>query len=642
LERFEWLLAKRLLRSPRSTRLSVVSGLSTAGIALGVAALIVVLAVNTGFQIAFQDRILALYPHLVVMRRGSDVEDWREVSARMIAVRGVRRAAAATYDDMMLASANGRAGAIVRGLESETLQAMAGGALVEGSAAGLDETPVVKVDGGVLIAGGGAASGRHVVVVTGGDVEIIPALAPSPGLGSLLTWSLGTTFEGARLARAGEGGIERSVRIGARGIGGLVEAPPGPHMLTLSRGGAPVESQAIVLAPGGRSTVLLEGSRVILVPAPPSEISVEVAAVAVVNLGDRPLEVRLPGAPAQAVATGETLAWTPFEAPLPGALLGTGLAERLGAKVGDELRAVSPLRGLERGSDGGGSDASTGRFRVAGLFRSGFHEHDQRLTLVGFGAAQRFLARGDVARWVEVRLDDPLLARARQGEIQAALDPVSMGDLLDDAGKLSGRLERIQAEPVAGLELRDATSARGFVDNATTALRALREVSGRRAGPEYRLIDWEEMNKNIFNVARMQKVAMSLFPFIIVLVAALNVVGTQAVVVHERAREIAILRAMGATRRSTGLVFLWQGAAVGLAGTLLGLVVGWLGCLALDRVDYPLDPKVYLISRLPVQLDWAPFAVAGVAAVLLSFGAAWIAAERAAARSPVDGLRRLD
>ena len=123
---------------------------------------------------------------------------------------------------------------------------------------------------------------------------------------------------------------------------------------------------------------------------------------------------------------------------------------------------------------------------------------------------------------------------------------------------------------------------------------------------------------------------MSLFPFIIVLVAALNVVGTQAVVVREREREIAILRAMGATRTSVGTVFLTQGFAVGAVGTLCGLLVGGAGCLLLSTVGYPLDPNVYLISELPVVIEPGTFLLAGGSATLLTFGASWWAARRAA------------
>ena len=99
---------------------------------------------------------------------------------------------------------------------------------------------------------------------------------------------------------------------------------------------------------------------------------------------------------------------------------------------------------------------------------------------------------------------------------------------------------------------------------------------------------------------------------------------------------------MGARRRSIGAIFLVQGLAVGVVGTLLGLLVGGLCCVLLDVIGYPLDPNVYLISRLPVLIEVQPFLLAGGSAIALCFGAAWAAARSAADRAPVDGLRRLD
>ena len=219
--------------------------------------------------------------------------------------------------------------------------------------------------------------------------------------------------------------------------------------------------------------------------------------------------------------------------------------------------------------------------------------------------------------------------------------PVPLSALLNDVRAMRGQLHRIQTEPVAGLELGAGKNALQMVDNWVSGVRAARQAR-TRGGSLYRVIDWEEMNRNIFDAARMQKIAMSLFPFIIVLVAALNVIGTQAVVVHERARDIAIMRAMGATPRSVGAIFLTQGLAVGLLGTFIGLGVGGLCCLLLSAVGYPLDPHVYLISELPVQVEASTFILAGGAATALSFAAAWASARRAAERSPVEGLRRLD
>ena len=77
-------------------------------------------------------------------------------------------------------------------------------------------------------------------------------------------------------------------------------------------------------------------------------------------------------------------------------------------------------------------------------------------------------------------------------------------------------------------------------------------------------------------------------------------------------------------------------------GTAIGLGVGGVACLLLDAVGYPLDPQVYLISRLPVLIEGSTFVIAGIAATVLAFAAAWWSAQRAASRAPVEALRRLD
>ncbi|MEY3012491.1 MAG: hypothetical protein RIT45_1226, partial [Pseudomonadota bacterium] len=397
--------------------------------------------------------------------------------------------------------------------------------------------------------------------------------------------------------------------------------------------------KSLPLQSGETVFVAIQGDSAVVVPAPSTPLGDTAAAVALANLGASPAALVVGGARSD-VPAGQGSSWAVGGGTLPSIALGEGLAERLGVEIGDEVRAVSPMRA--DGDGGRGVRGAAGRFRVSAVVRTGFYDHDQRLAICDFTAAQRFLGRGDVARWVDVRIADPLLAKAEIPRALAALEPGDMHDLLVDVAAVRDRLERVQSELVPGLEaVPEPPTALAQVDNWLAGVRAARQ-SRRNAGGMYRILDWEEMNRNVFDAARMQKVAMSLFPFIIVLIAALNVIGTQAVVVHERARDIAILRAMGARRGGVGAIFLVQGLAVGVVGTVLGLAVGGLCCLLLDAVGYPLDPHVYLISRLPVQIEAFPFVLAGGSAVLLCFAAAWFAARRAAERPPVDGLRRLD
>lgn len=641
---FELMLAGRLLRSRRSVHLSLVTGMSVAGIALGVAALIVVLAVNTGFQTAFQDRILATYPHLVILQRGVDLRDYRSVIGKLAVLPGVRSALPATYDDMMLSSAGGRAGAVVRGVPPKSLAGLPEGAVVQGALDPRGELPQWRREGGNLRIERGVAAARHVLVVSGAFVGAVPVLAQQQGLGGLVI------FDAQGCDRKPETPDREQVylvdplmaeplRRVARTTCEVVaswEVVPGDYKLRWAEAGQ--QRELAVTLTEGRTTTVVLAPQARVVPPPSDEVPATAAALAVVALEPAQLAVTLPDGTRFQV--DKNADWHGFSGELPSIAIGEGLAKRLQVGPGDEVRAVSPMRGLDRASDAA-ADSASGRFRVSAVLRTGFHDHDQRLAIVDFVAAQRFLGRGDIARWVEVRVDDPILASARVDAFRAALEPTELADLLGGAQALRARLRDLSERPTPGLEVRAPTDAVAAVDNWVSGLRVARQQRVPTSGA-WRVIDWEEMNRNIFDAARMQKVAMSLFPFIIVLVAALNVVGTQAVVVHERAREIAILRAMGSRRRSVAAVFLVTGLVVGVAGTIIGLLLGGLTCLLLDAVGYPLDPQVYLISQLPVQVEAATFVLAGGSATVLAFAAAWFSAQRAAARAPVEALRRLD
>ena len=648
------MLAGRLLRSRRSLHLSLVTAMSVAGIALGVAALIVVLAVNTGFQVAFQDRILATYPHLVIMRRGVDLREWRDVVEKLRRVDGVRVVAPATYDDMMLSAAAGRAGAIVRGVPADTLRSLPEGAVVAGKLDDRGELPALTRQGNELRVTSGIASARHVLVIGPDFATPVPVLGPGNGSGGVLVFDA----HGCGQARAPQdadplvsllepGGTE-PLRRGTRHpctVAASWEVLGGDYIVRWQSGGVQHE-QAVTVHDGSTLAVVLDGARAVLVVPPEEALSPNVAGLAPIALTPTPLTVRLPDTtrhdvvPLPTDTTAVSNTWLGFAGELPAVTLGEGLAKRLQVKVGDEVRAVSPMRGMDNG-DTAQAQSSAGRFRVASIVRTGFFDHDQRLALCDFVVAQRFLGRGDLARWVEVRVTDPILAAERADSFRAALEPTDLGDLLARAREMRERLVSLPDDAIPGMTVKAPADALDAIDNWVSAYRALRQMRPRN-GSSWRVIDWQEMNRNIFDAARMQKIAMSLFPFIIVLVAALNVVGTQAVVVHERAREIAIIRAMGGSRRSVAAIFLVQGLVVGLLGTLIGLFVGGIACLLLDAVGYPLDPQVYLISQLPVLIEASTFVIAGIAATVLAFAAAWWSAQRAASRAPVDALRRLD
>jgi lipoprotein-releasing system permease protein len=218
-------------------------------------------------------------------------------------------------------------------------------------------------------------------------------------------------------------------------------------------------------------------------------------------------------------------------------------------------------------------------FRVIGRFRMGFNEYDTRLAYVS----------------------------------------------LDDARKLAS-----VKQSVFGVELR-------FAD-AYQAITMAKEVRRRLPGP-YRVVDWQELNHNLFTALKTQKVAISLLLVLIILVAAFNIIASLTMIVLSKVREIAILGSMGARSAMLARLFLVAGTSVGAVGTAIGIACGLLVCGLAQAYGYPLDPKVYLIGQLPVQV--APREIVAVAAATLAICvlATLYPSLRASRLRAVDGLR---
>jgi lipoprotein-releasing system permease protein len=218
-------------------------------------------------------------------------------------------------------------------------------------------------------------------------------------------------------------------------------------------------------------------------------------------------------------------------------------------------------------------------FKVVGRFQMGFNEYDTRLAYVSLADARK-------------------LATARQS--------------------------------VFGVELR-------FAD-PQQAIPMAREVRRRLDGP-YRVVDWQELNHNLFTALKMQKVIISLLLVLIILVAAFNIIASLTMIVLSKVREIAIMKSMGAPSAMLARLFLVAGTSVGGVGTVLGIACGLMVCGLAKLYGYPLDPKVYLIGRLPV--DIAPREIVAVAAATLAICvlATLYPSLRASRMRAVDGLR---
>ncbi|MBI2892302.1 MAG: ABC transporter permease [Deltaproteobacteria bacterium] len=266
---------------------------------------------------------------------------------------------------------------------------------------------------------------------------------------------------------------------------------------------------------------------------------------------------------------------------LPGIVLGHSLAKQIGARVGDQVRVISPLSGLDVSLWAPGTTTPKARdFRVIGTFNAGFDEYDTRLVYVDLFEAQRFYDQGDVVTGVELKLRD--------------------------------------------------------MDEASAVAEILRRKLGD--GP-YQVIDWEELNHNLFTALRLQKLGLSFVLTLVVVVAAFNVIGTLVMVVLDKKKEIAILKAMGTPDLGVLEIFLLQGTLIGVVGTALGVGLGLSVCFLLRAYGFPLDPGVYLIDHLPVEIDLVDFVVTGAIALVTCVGATIPPAIWAARLLPVDGLR---
>ncbi len=284
----------------------------------------------------------------------------------------------------------------------------------------------------------------------------------------------------------------------------------------------------------------------------------------------------------QAITEG-ALAFRPTQHPdsVDGAIiLGYRLADQLSTYQGDVVRAVSVADAQKINRALGRPTPRTWFFEVVGVFNTGMYQYDATFAMLRLDDAQRFAGLGDAVSGIQVRVRDPW----RAPEV---------------ARRISDRL-----------------------------------------GYPYRTVPWQEQNASLFGAMKLEKIGMALVITFITVVAAFNIIGTLTMIVGERTREIGILRAMGLTPKSISRVFLAQGATIGLVGTAAGLVGGFLIGFLLDGSEIiKIDPSVYFIDHLPVQMEILDV----LAVVVVSLGialAATIPASRFAARlQPVEAIR---
>jgi lipoprotein-releasing system permease protein len=177
------------------------------------------------------------------------------------------------------------------------------------------------------------------------------------------------------------------------------------------------------------------------------------------------------------------------------------------------------------------------------------------------------------------------------------------------------------------------------VDNIDHARAIARDIDKLLGNGIYHTMDWKELNHGLFTALFIQQLGMSFVLGLIVVVAAFTVIATLIMVVLDKKKEIAVLKAIGAKDDAILRVFLYQGAIIGLLGTSAGLLLGLICCKGLLAYGFPLDPKVYFISRLPVNVRPNEFIITGLLSMAICLVATIFPALYAARLRPSDGLR---
>ena len=261
---------------------------------------------------------------------------------------------------------------------------------------------------------------------------------------------------------------------------------------------------------------------------------------------------------------------------MPPIIIGGELAKQIGAHPGSVITVISPEGKLTPL----GRTPNTRRFRVAALFDSGMYEYDASMIYISLKEAQDFLALGDKVTGLEVRVED-----------------------VYKSDKISRKVQKVLGYP-------------------------------------YWTKDWKVMNRSLFSALKLEKFTMFVILTMIVLVGALNIISTLVMVVMEKTRDVAILRAMGASARSIMTIFMFQGLLVGVVGTFAGLASGLGLCQLLAKYKFiNLPADVYYISTLPVQVEVADVSFVAAAAVVISFLATLYPSWYASRLNPVESFR---
>src|SRR5438105_1414849 len=378
-----------------------------------------------------------------------------------------------------------------------------------------------------------------VMGVAAGVATLVIALSMNTGFRETLQDRLLGVTAHISLTRPGSGGIKNYEELGAK-----LASIPGVRSVT------PAVYQTVLLSFGGDAR-------------------------GVVTKGVDLERERKSDEALQRIVAGK-LDFSPDAYGIDGLLVGKQLADEWKISPGDYVTITSPQGRLTPFA----LIPRTRRFRVNGVFDSGFYDYDENWCFMTLAAAQGLTGAGDLVNVLEFRLDRP----ERAGEIAKEIQ--------------------------------------------------------RAVGQGFSVTTWREENHALFRALRLENLVTAIFIGLITFVAGLNILVVLSMTVTDKARDIAVLMSMGTRREQIRRIFLWQGIAIGATGTTVGLCIGYALAWTAGRFHLiPLDPQVYAVPYVPFHLSPWDGAWIALAAMAISVGATLLPARAASRLLPVEILR---